>query len=84
MGRAQRSRRTGFTTDGLTVEGSAWDGLQASTACLTAIPGRTWWSACRAIPGPTRSPGRADIVEDHAWSIVLSETMSINVWVQQQ
>ncbi|HET8647876.1 MAG TPA: S8 family peptidase, partial [Vicinamibacteria bacterium] len=87
-GRARQLADGSFVVDGLTADGTVWDGvLQPGGGVF--LQGDPWTDIAVGLAGdpwtdtfmwPTGYPWE----ETHLWSPGLSETMSINVWVQQQ
>ena len=76
-----------FTNDGLTLDGTTWDG-QLQTGPGVFLNGDPWTDVLQGLQGDPWTdtftwPGGYPW-EDRSWSLVLEETMSINVWVQQQ
>ena len=87
MGRARQQADGSFTIDGLTLDGTTWDG-QLQTGPGVFLNGDPWTDVLQGLQGDPWTdtftwPGGYPW-EDHSWSLVLEETMSINVWVQQQ
>jgi serine protease AprX len=87
MGRAKQLADGTFTIEGLTVQGSVWDG-QLQIMGGVFLNGDPWTDVVIGLQGDPWTdtfgwPGGYPW-ENHTWSLALEETMSINVWVQQQ
>jgi serine protease AprX len=87
-GRARQQADGTFTVEGINADGTAWDG-QMQAAGGIFLQGDPWTDVIVGLQGDPWTDTVAwqggypwDV--DRLWSAGLSETMSINVWVQQQ
>jgi subtilisin family serine protease len=86
-GRARQQTEGAFVIDGLVIDGSAWGG-QLQQGGGVFLQGDPWTDVLQGLQGDPWTdtfmwPGGYPW-ENHTWSTALGETMSINVWVQQQ